>query len=91
MEDVREILLNIIKFLTQAGTLLAAIILVILGLRYAYESRSGATEKLRQFLIYVIIGLVLLILSIFIPNMLKAFLEQYTNPTQTSTTTTITN
>jgi len=77
MQEITKILENLITFLFQVGVYGAAIILIILGIRYAVEARSQKTELLRKFLIYVILGLVLLFIASFVPQLLRSFFEQF--------------
>jgi multisubunit Na+/H+ antiporter MnhB subunit len=75
MEKATRILQNIMTFLFQIGALASAIILIILGLKYAFSYKKG--EELRKLLIYVILGLVLLFLAFVIPQIINAFLSKY--------------
>lgn len=79
MTEAAKILQNIITFLFQVGTFGAAIVLIILGLRYAWEAKAGKTEQLKQLLIYVILGLILLLIAAFVPQLFKSFLQKYTS------------
>lgn len=78
MQEATRILQNIITFLFQIGTYGAALILIILGLRYAFESSAQKTGELKKLLLYVIGGLILLLIAFFVPQLLKDFLQRYT-------------
>ncbi len=77
MEKITQIFKNLITFLFQLGMVGGAIVLIILGIKYAFEGRTQKTEQLKKLFIYVIVGLVLLVVAFFVPQMLKALLSKY--------------
>ncbi len=70
---ILRILGNIIRFLFSALMIIASIYLVIYGIKYMIV--KGKVEELHKALLYLIIGIVLLITSLFIPNLIKNFIE----------------
>jgi len=71
-----KILRNLITFLFQILFLLSSVILVYLGILYILgKSNVGGKDSIHLSILYVIIGIVLLILSFFIPNLIKSFFQ----------------
>jgi|GEM_PF-1343616 len=72
-DEVFRILKNIIMFLFSALMLLTGLVLLFLGLKYILA--KGDIKKLHETLLYVVLGLILLVSSFFIPNLLKNLIE----------------
>jgi len=72
-KEVFRILGNIIRFAFSALMLLGSLVLIFLGLKYIFA--KGEVKELHQSFLYVILGLILLVSSFFIPNLLKNFIE----------------
>jgi len=72
-EKVLRILGNIIRFLFSALMLISGGLLIYLGIRYI--TAGGKVEELHQSLLYLVLGIIVLILSLFLPNVIKNFIE----------------
>ncbi|GBD34557.1 hypothetical protein HRbin35_00287 [bacterium HR35] len=72
-KEVFRILTNIIRFAFSALMLFGSLVLIFLGLKYIFA--KGEVKELHQSFLYVILGLILLIASFFVPNLLKNFIE----------------
>ncbi len=72
--EVLKILGNIIRFLFSILMLVSSALLIFLGIRYI--ANWGKPEELHKSILYVIVGIVLLVLSLFLPNLIKNFIEQ---------------
>ncbi len=72
--EVLKILGNIIRFLFSTLMLISSALLIFLGIRYI--ANWGRPEELHKSILFVVVGIVLLILSLFLPNLIKNFIEQ---------------
>lgn len=80
--DIFKIIKNIISFMFSLFLMLSIPILIFLGIRYI--SGWGEARELNKLLFYVIIGVVILVLSLFVPNLIKNFFDNIirgSNPT----------
>lgn len=68
-----KILGNFIKFAFTLLMLSGSALLIYLGIKYIMAKEK--VEELHRSLIYLILGLVLLITSFFLPNLIKNFIE----------------
>ncbi len=68
-----KILGNIIKFLFSVLMLIGSALLIFLGIKYI--GNWGKAEELHKSILYLIGGIVLLIVSLFLPNLIKNFIE----------------
>ena len=68
-----KILSNIIRFAFSVLMLLGSALLIYLGIKYMMAKEK--VEELHRSLLYLIVGIVLLITSFFIPNLIKNFIE----------------
>lgn len=68
-----KILSNIIKFLFSALMIISGGLLIFSGIKYA--TGWGSVQEIHKSLLYLIIGIVLLATSFFIPNLIKSFIE----------------
>jgi TRAP-type C4-dicarboxylate transport system permease small subunit len=78
-KEAKRILGNIIRFLFSVLMLAASGLLIFLGIKYII-ARGGGEEvgKLHQSILYLVVGIVLLILSLFLPNLIRNFVENVT-------------
>jgi len=79
-DDVLKILGNIIKFAFSVLMILGSLLLIILGILLMVSGKEkyqilGQDIDARKAFLYLIFGIVLLILSFFIPNLIKDFIE----------------
>ncbi|GIW67271.1 MAG: hypothetical protein KatS3mg096_139 [Candidatus Parcubacteria bacterium] len=79
---IMKILTNIIKFAFSVLMILGSGLLIFLGLMYIlgkgkYTSPFGGKDEVivHKAILYLILGIVLLITSFFIPNIIKNFIE----------------
>jgi hypothetical protein len=67
---------NLITFLFQVLFLLSSIVLIYLGILYILgKTNIAGKNNLNISILYVVLGIVLLILSFFIPNFIKSFFQ----------------
>jgi len=71
--EVFRILRNIIMFLFSALMLLSGLVLLFLGVKYIFA--KGDVKELHKTLLYVVLGIILLASSFFVPNLLKNLIE----------------
>jgi len=79
-DDILKILGNIIRFLFSVLMILASLLLIILGIFLIVSGKEkyrilGQEIEARKAFLYLILGIILLILSFFIPNLIKNFIE----------------
>jgi accessory gene regulator protein AgrB len=79
-DEILRILGNIINFLFSVLMILGSLLLIILGIFLIVSGKEkyqilGQEVEARQAFRYLILGIVLLILSLFIPNLIKNFIE----------------
>ncbi|MDT7868438.1 MAG: hypothetical protein RQ894_01295 [Candidatus Pacebacteria bacterium] len=72
-DEVFRILRNIIMFLFSALMLLSGLVLLFLGVKYIFA--KGDIKELHKTLLYVVLGIILLASSFFVPNLLKNLIE----------------
>jgi succinate dehydrogenase hydrophobic anchor subunit len=72
-DEVFRILRNIIMFLFSALMLLSGLVLLFLGVKYIFA--KGDVKELHKMLLYVVLGIILLASSFFVPNLLKNLIE----------------
>jgi succinate dehydrogenase hydrophobic anchor subunit len=72
-DEVFRILRNIIMFLFSALMLLSGLVLLFLGVKYIFS--KGDVKELHKTLLYVVLGIILLASSFFVPNLLKNLIE----------------
>ncbi len=72
-DEVFRILKNIIMFLFSALMLLSGLVLLFLGVKYILA--KGDIKELHKTLLYVVLGIILLVSSFFVPNLLKNLIE----------------
>jgi len=73
--EILRILGNIMRFLFSILMLLASALFIYLGILYISgktQIKEGTTNKA---ILYLVLGIVLLITSFFIPNLIKNFIE----------------
>ena len=75
-QEVLKILGNIINFSFTLFMIVGGFALLFLGVKYILA--KGDIKELHKSLYYVILGIVLLVSSFFIPSLLKNFLESLT-------------
>ncbi len=68
-----KIILNIIRFLFTFLMILSSALLIFLGIKYMMAKEK--VEEIHRSFIFLILGIVLLITSFFIPNFIKSFVE----------------
>lgn len=68
---------NILRFLFAVLMIVASIMFIWLGINYILGRMEVGGQKLqtRQALLYLVLGIVLLILSFFIPNIIRDFVR----------------
>lgn len=64
---------NIIRFLFSILMLAGSALLIFLGIKYI--GNWGNPQELHKSILYITIGIVLLVVSLFIPNLIKSFIE----------------
>jgi uncharacterized membrane protein YidH (DUF202 family) len=74
-EKVVKILGNIIRFLFSVLMILASMLFIYLGILYIFGKTKIKGETTNKAIIFVVLGIVLLITSFFIPNLIKSFIE----------------
>lgn len=67
------IISNIIRFAFSILMLGGSMLLIFLGIKYMFAKEK--VGELHKVLLYLIIGIILLITSFFIPNFIKNFIE----------------
>lgn len=72
-QRIFRIITNIIRFVFTVLMLAGSAILIFLGIKYIFAKEK--VEDLHKSLMYVILGIVLLIISFFVPNLIKNFIE----------------
>ncbi len=72
-DNVFKIIKQIISFMFSLFLMLSIPILIFLGIKYI--SGWGEARELNKLLFYVVIGVVILVLSLFIPNLIKNFFD----------------
>lgn len=75
-KEVTKILERITTFLFTALMILASGFFIFLGIKYIIG--WGDMKELHKSLLYLSLGIVLLIISLFVPNLLKNFIESVT-------------
>jgi len=75
------VLIRLIRFAFALIMIVSGGILMFLGFKYLLS--KGNIKELHQAFLYVILGLIVLFLALFAPNLLKNFLESF-NPPQVS-------
>jgi hypothetical protein len=73
--EILRIFGNIIKFLFSILMLGASAILIYLGILYTTGRTKVKEETIHKAILYLVLGIVLLITSFFIPNLIKNFIE----------------
>jgi len=66
---------NIIKFLFSILMLGASALFIYLGILYVLGKEKIKEETTGKAILYLVLGIVLLITSFFIPNLIKNFIE----------------
>jgi len=74
-QKVIKIIRNIIVFLFNVFLLFASFMFIWLGIQYISGKSQIHGEIIHKAILYVVLGIILLILSFFIPNLIKSFLE----------------
>ncbi len=71
-----KIITNLIRFAFTVLMLGGSALLIFLGIKYiTAKGKVEEVKELHMSLLYLIIGIVLLITSFFIPNLIKNFIE----------------
>jgi Na+-driven multidrug efflux pump len=73
--EILRIFGNIIRFLFSILMLLASALLIYLGILYITGQTKAGGETIHKAILYLVLGIVLLITSFFIPNLIKNFIE----------------
>lgn len=82
-DKIVKIISNIINFLFAVLMVFASIALIWLGILAIVFGKQeiklvNTTLDIRQAIIYLVLGIVFLVLSFFIPNIIKNFVEEST-------------
>jgi len=73
--EILRVLGNIIKFIFSILMLGASALLIYLGILYITGETKVKEESIHKAILYLVLGIVLLITSFFIPNLIKSFIE----------------
>lgn len=79
-----KIILNIIKFLFVVFLIISTILTIYLGILYIVMGKTeinvmGTNIDLRKSLVYLVIGIVFLFISFYVPNFIRSFIESATS------------
>ena len=74
-KEIMKILGNIIKFAFSVLMILGSALLIYLGILYILGKTKVKEDNIHKAILYLILGIVLLITSFFIPNIIKNFIE----------------
>jgi ABC-type Mn2+/Zn2+ transport system permease subunit len=72
---ILEKLGNIIRFLFSVLMILASGLFIYLGILYITGQTKIGEETVHKAILYLVLGIVLLMTSFFIPNLIKSFIE----------------
>lgn len=72
-EKLLKILGNIIRFLFSILMLVGSALFIFLGIKYI--GNLGKVEELHRSILYIVLGIILLLVSVFVPNLIKDFIE----------------
>jgi len=73
--EILRVLGNIIKFIFSILMLGAGALLIYLGILYITGKTKVGEGTINKAILYLVLGVVLLITSFFIPNLIKSFIE----------------
>jgi len=73
--EILRILGNIMRFLFSLLMLLASALFIYLGILYISGKTKIKEETTNKAILYLVLGIILLITSFFIPNLIKNFIE----------------
>ena len=73
--EILKIFSNIIRFLFSILMIAASGLLIYLGILYISGKTKIGGETIHKAILYLVLGIVLLITSFFIPNLIKNFIE----------------
>jgi Na+-driven multidrug efflux pump len=73
--EILRVFGNIIKFIFSILMLMASALLIYLGILYITGRTKVKEETIHKAILYLVLGIVLLITSFFIPNLIKNFIE----------------
>jgi len=73
--DILKILGNFIRFLFSFLMLAASALLIYLGILYITGRTKVGEGTTNKAILFLVLGIVLLITSFFIPNLIKSFIE----------------
>jgi hypothetical protein len=73
--EILRIFGNFIRFLFSILMLGASALLIYLGILYITGQTKAGGETIHKAILYLVLGIVLLITSFFIPNLIKNFIE----------------
>jgi hypothetical protein len=73
--EILRVLGNIIKFIFSILMLAASALFIYLGILYVLGKEKIKEETTGKAILYLVLGIVLLITSFFIPNLIKNFIE----------------
>jgi ABC-type Mn2+/Zn2+ transport system permease subunit len=73
--EILRIFGNFIRFLFSILMLGASALLIYLGILYITGKTKVKEETIHKAILYLVLGIVLLITSFFIPNLIKNFIE----------------
>ena len=73
--EILRVLGNIIKFIFSILMLGASALFIYLGILYITGQTKVGGETIHKAILYLVLGIVLLITSFFIPNLIKNFIE----------------
>ena len=73
--EITRILSNIIRFAFSVLMILASGLLIFLGIMYILGKTKVKEVDIHKAILYLVLGIVLLITSFFIPNIIKNFIE----------------
>jgi len=74
-EKILGILGNIMRFIFSVLMLLASGLFIYLGILYISGKTTIKEGTTNKAILYLVLGIVLLITSFFIPNLIKSFIE----------------
>jgi hypothetical protein len=73
--EILRVLGNIIKFIFSILMLAASALFIYLGILYITGQTKVGEGTTNKAILYIVLGIVLLITSFFIPNLIKNFIE----------------